>query len=202
MKKIKINSDDTHFIGCWNLENDNLCNKIIEFFKNNKSLQTQGASASGVNTKIKKTIDISIKPNDLKKEKFEIFKQYMSDLHKCFLDYQNQWPFLKTMIKNVYIPSFNIQRYEKGDHFALLHSERTNLSTSHRLFAWMTYLNDVDDGGQTNFSHYGIKIKPQTGKTLIWPAEWTHAHTGEILKGGTKYIVTGWIHFPVPDQIL
>ena len=66
--------------------------------------------------------------------------------------------------------------------------------------AGLKYLNDVDDGGQTNFSHYGIKIKPETGKTLIWPAEWTHAHTGEILKSGKKYIVTGWIHFPIPDS--
>ena len=73
--------------------------------------------------------------------------------------------------------------------------------TLHRLFAWMTYLNDVDDGGQTCFSHYGIKINPETGKTLIWPAEWTYAHTGEILKSGTKCIVTGWLHFSVPNTL-
>ena len=78
-----------------------------------------------------------------------------------FLDYQNQWPFLKTMLKTAYVPSFNIQKYSRGDHFASLHSERTTLNTLHRLFAWMTYLNDVNDGGQTNFSHYGIKIKPE-----------------------------------------
>ena len=104
------------------------------------------------------------------------------------------------MIKTVYVPGFNIQKYSRGDHFASLHSERTSLDSLHRLFAWMTYLNDVDDGGKTNFSHYGIKIKPETSKTLIWPAEWTHAHTGEILKSGTKYIVTGWMHFPSPEE--
>ena len=47
---------------------------------------------------------------------------------------------------------------------------------------------------------FGIKIKPEIGKTLIWPAEWTHAHTGEILKGGTKYIITGWMNFPISDS--
>ena len=40
-----------------------------------------------------------------------------------------------------------------------------------------------------------IKIKPETGKTLIWPAEWTHAHRGSVLNGGEKYIITGWLHF-------
>ena len=199
MKKININSEHSHFIGCWNLANNQLCNEIINFFENNKSLQKPGSSGMGLNPKIKKTTDVTIVPKDLEKPEFGIFKQYISELHKCFLDYQNQWSFLKTMIKKVDIPSFNIQKYSRGDHFASVHSERTTLNTLHRLFAWMTYLNDVEDGGQTNFTHYGIKIKPEIGKTLIWPAEWTHAHTGEILKSGTKYIVTGWMHFPTPD---
>ena len=202
MKKVKINSKETHFIGCWNLENNNLCNEIIKFFEENKRLQTPGASGAGVNQKIKKTTDIVIKPDDLKEKKFEVFKRYIEELHKCYFDYQNQWPFLKSMLKTVYIPSFNVQKYEKGGHFASLHSERTTLNTLHRLFAWMTYLNDVDDGGQTNFEHYGIKVKPEIGKTIIWPAEWTHAHTGEILKSGTKYIVTGWMLFPVTDETM
>ena len=197
MKRININTQQTHFIGCWNLKNDKLCNDITKFFENNKNLQKQGVFGGGkANLKVKSTIDIAINPNDLKNPKYKIFNQYIGELHKCFLEYKNQWPFLKTMIKNIDIPSFNIQKYSKGDHFSHMHSERTSLNTLHRLFAWMTYLNNVDDGGQTNFSHYGIKIKPETGKTLIWPAEWTHAHTGEILKSGTKYIVTGWMHFP------
>ena len=200
MKRININTQQTHFIGSWNLENNKLCNEIIQLFENNKDLQKQGVTGKGRDLKIKKTIDIKVSPNDLKKTKFEILKQYVNGLHKCFLDYQNQWPFLKSILKTVYVPTFNIQKYSRGDHFASLHSERTTLNTLHRLFAWMTYLNDVVDGGQTNFSHYGIKIKPEIGKTLIWPAEWTHAHTGEILKSGTKYIITGWIHFPIPDS--
>ena len=56
-------------------------------------------------------------------------------------------------------------------------------------------VNDVDDGGTTDFDYYKVKIKPEVGKTLIWPAEWTHAHTGSVLKSGSKYIVTGWMHF-------
>ena len=199
MKRININSQQTHFIGCWNLENKKLCNEIINLFENNKNLQIQGITDKGIDPKTKKTTDIPVSPNDLKKPKLEILKKYIGELHKCFLDYQNQWPFLKSMLKTVYVPSFNIQKYSRGDHFASLHSERTSLDTLHRLFAWMTYLNDVDDGGQTNFGHYGIKIKPETGKTIIWPAEWTHAHTGEILKSGKKYIVTGWMHFPISD---
>ena len=199
MKRVNIDNKNTHFIGCWNLENKKLCNEIIDFFENNKNLHKQGITASGKNLKVKNRTDITVSPNDLIKPKFKIIKQYVNELHRCFLDYQDQWPFLKSMLKNIDIGEFNIGKYSPGGHFAAHHSERTSLATLHRLFAWMTYLNDVEDGGETNFSHYGIKIKPEIGKTLIWPAEWTHAHTGEVLNSGKKYMITGWMHFPAPE---
>jgi len=201
MKVLNIDNKKIHFIGCWDLENNNLCKEIIDFFEKNKNLQKQGVAADGKqNLKVKSTIDVVINPSDLKNPKYKIFNNYMEELHKCFLNYQKEWPFLKSMLKKVDIPAFNIQKYSKGDHFAHTHSERSSLNTLHRIFAWMTYLNDVNDGGCTNFSHYDIKIKPETGKTLIWPAEWTHAHSGEVLKSGTKYIITGWMHFPINNN--
>ena len=197
MKKINIDiKKKPHFIGCWNLENNDLCNNIIKFFENNKSKQSKGVFSEGYNPQAKKTIDIKINPKDLENPAFDVLKKYIGELYKCYLDYQNEWPFLKSMLENIHIGSFNIQKYSSGDHFAQRHSERTSLAGLHRLFAWMTYLNDVEDGGYTSFDHYGIKIKPEIGKTLIWPSEWTHVHAGEILKSGTKYIVTGWMHFP------
>ena len=58
----------------------------------------------------------------------------------------------------------------------------------------MTYLNDIDNGGETEFLHYGKKFKPKTGKTIIWPAEWTHAHKGLPVEQ-EKFIITGWMGF-------
>ena len=186
----------THFIGSWNIKNDNLCKEIIKFFDENKGLQKKGTTALGTNYTNKKTTDISINPNDLKNDKYKCFNNYIEELYKCFIDYQLQWPFLKSIVKNVDIGTFNVQKYSKGDHFSQIHSERSNLKSSNRLFAWMTYLDNVEDGGTTNFLHYDIKIKPEIGKTLIWPAEWTHAHSGEILNSGEKHIITGWMNFP------
>ena len=189
-----------NFIGSWNIENNILCKEIIDLFNKNKNLHNQGCVGSGIDTTIKKTTDLTITPNDLKNIKFKCLNDYINELYKCFTDYQCQWPFLKDTIRSVHIGQFNIQRYFPGDHFAKIHSERININSLHRVFAWMTYLNDVNDGGTTNFSHYNIKIKPEIGKTLIWPAEWTHAHSGEVLNSGVKYIVTGWMHFPYDNQ--
>ena len=72
MKKININSQQTHFIGSWDLENRKLCDEIIAFFENNKSMQKKGASGAGLDLNIKKTTDIRITPNDLKNTKAKI----------------------------------------------------------------------------------------------------------------------------------
>ena len=196
MKRIDILSQDTNFIGCWNINDDKLCKQIIYFFNNNTSLQTQGKVGVGKDLKIKNSIDITINPKDLEKSEYQIFKKYFEQLHKCYLDYLNQWPNLEKMIKDLDIGQFNIQKYNQGGHFAGVHSERTLIKTVHRVFAWMTYLNDVNDGGSTNFAHFNIDIKPEIGKTMIWPAEWTHAHSGKIVNSEEKYIITGWMHFP------
>ena len=197
MKKINvITKESPNFIGCWDLENDKLCNEIIDFFESNQSLQTKGLISGGQNQEIKKTTDISLNPSDLENPKLSFLKGYFDLLNKCFLEYKEHYPFLKEIIKKIHIGHFNIQKYNPGDHFSGAHSERTNLATLHRVFAWMTYLNDVEDGGTTNFNYYKVKIKPKKGKTLIWPSEWTHVHTGDVLNNGTKYIITGWMHFP------
>ena len=197
MKKLStVSNKSPNFIGSWNIENDKLCNEIIKFFEDHKSMQRVGITALGYDPKHKKTTDMTITPSNLKDQKFSLFNSYFSLLKDCFLDYRNQYPFLKHEFFNrTHIGNFNVQKYNPGDHFSNLHSERVSLDSLHRLFAWMTYLNNVDDGGTTNFEYYDIKVKPEIGKTLIWPSEWTHAHTGSILKSGTKYIITGWIQF-------
>lgn len=200
MKRINFTTEaNPHFIGAWNILNDSLCRNIINFFENNPELHKKGSTASEINEEIKKTTDITIDPKSLNNKNYDVFNFYFKHLNQCFSDYRAQFPFLQSFVKKINIGPFNIQKYNSGDHFSKVHSERTHVTTLHRLFAWMTYLNDVDenDGGTTDFDFYKIKIKPECGKTLIWPAEWTHAHSGSILKRGEKYIITGWIDFKV-----
>ena len=58
----------------------------------------------------------------------------------------------------------------------------------------MTYLNNLDDGG-THFKYYNYTTKAIKGKTLIWPAAFTHTHVGQISYTKEKTIVTGWMGF-------
>ena len=159
MKRIKNKSNQINFIGSWIVSNDKLFNDLINYFEKNAHLQRKGMiGGGGINLDNKKTTDITIDPIDLKNKDFLIFNDYLSELFKCYNDYKDQWPFVKEKFRTVDIPSFNLQRYLPGDHFSKIHSERSSTPNMHRIFAWMTYLNDVSDdaGGCTHFSHYNL----------------------------------------------
>ena len=196
MQRIEIPKtvNSPNFISSWMLNDTDMCDEIVNFFEANPVEQSIGTIGGGINESQKKTTDISIKPKLLEQEKYKIFNTYIKNLVNCFNDYKEQWPFLNT-IKGVEIGTFNLQKYSPGGHFSAVHTERGSSATIHRVLAFMTYLNDVEEGGETAFHHYDINVKPKKGKTIIWPAEWTHAHSGGVVKKGSKYIVTGWIQF-------
>ena len=200
MEKVTLQKQNLNpnFIGSWIMNPLSICDELIAYFELNKKKQKKGVTVGGTNLEAKNSTDITINPIDLEKKEYSVIYNYFQELFDCYNDYKTQWLYLKDTIKILDIPSFNLQRYLPGDHFSKIHTERSSTSTSHRVFAWMTYLNDVKDeyGGKTNFTHFNLKIKPEKGKTLIWPAEWTHAHSGEILTQGKKYIITGWMCFP------
>ena len=196
MQRIETsNSSNTpNFIGSWILNDTDMCDEIVNFFEANPTDQGAGAIGGGVDESQKKTTDIPIKPKQLEQDKYKIFNTYIKNVVNCFNDYKEQWPFLNT-IKGMEIGTFNLQKYSPGGHFSAVHTERGSSATMHRVLAFMTYLNDVEEGGETSFHYYDINVQPKKGKTIIWPAEWTHAHSGGLVKQGCKYIVTGWIQF-------
>lgn len=198
MKRLALNDAGLTptFIGSWAMEPLSLCDELITYFEENVSLQRLGSTSAGIDSSIKDRIDLTMSPSDLSQPQNEVFTRYFDNLFSCYREYLREWPFLRRVSQTLEIGRFNLGRYHKGQHFQNIHTERTSLNTLHRVLAWMTYLNDVEEGGETYFSHYDIGVKPKKGLTLIWPAEWTHAHKGNVLLEGSKYMITGWLHFP------
>lgn len=87
---------------------------------------------------------------------------------------------------------YNIQKYNEGEGFSLLHCEH-DVGLSYRILAWMIYLNDAESG--TEFPYQDITLQPKAGRVCIWPAAWTHPHKGVTPNKGTKYIATGWFGY-------
>ncbi len=102
--------------------------------------------------------------------------------------------------------SVNIQKYEqqKGG-YPHWHSEQfpqlDHNEALHRVVLYMFYLNDVEEGGETEFFYQQRKIKPQKGTMVIAPAGFTHSHRGNMPISGDKYIATSWVMFNRAEKL-
>ncbi len=96
-----------------------------------------------------------------------------------------------------------LKRYEAsmgdGDHFPL-HVDAFDAKTSVRVLAFLWYLNDVVDGGQTDFPALGVKVAARRGRLLVLPPLWMYEHRGEAPRSGDKFIVTSYLNFRDPED--
>ncbi|WP_107947879.1 2OG-Fe(II) oxygenase [Shewanella baltica] len=102
--------------------------------------------------------------------------------------------------------SINVQKYQqnKGG-YPHWHSEQFpqngHNEALHRVVLYMFYLNDVEEGGETEFYYQQRKISPKKGTMVIAPAGFTHTHRGNKPVSGDKYIATSWIMFNRAEQL-
>ena len=89
--------------------------------------------------------------------------------------------------------SITIQKTEVGGGYHSWHCENNYWTVRNRLFAWMIYLNDVQEGGETEFLYQKTRFKPKRNMGLLWPGSFTHTHRGNPPLSETKYVLTGWI---------
>lgn len=91
--------------------------------------------------------------------------------------------------------TWKIQKTKPGGGYHIWHYESSDRTSSKRILTWILYLNDVEDGGETEFLYYGKRVSPKKGTLVLWPAAFTHTHRGNPPLKDNKYIVTGWIEF-------
>jgi prolyl 4-hydroxylase len=92
--------------------------------------------------------------------------------------------------------SINIQEYlPSSNGYKRWHCEVDGTHNLRRHLVFMTYLNDVSDGGETLFYHQDLAIKPEFGTTVIFPPTWTHQHKGLSSPSEHKRFLTGWFEF-------
>ena len=188
----------TQFIGQYYLEDLSICEKLIDYFNNNKSKQHLGLIGNGeVDLNIKKSTDISIFPSEFFIEENSVILDYLKHLRKCIDLYIEDYPDCNEYSAWAIKEGINLRKYKPGEGFTSWHTERcsNSINVQDRHIAFMTYLNDVTDGGGTEFKNQNIIIQPEKGKTLIWPTDWTHTHRGIASKTQSKYIITGWFSY-------
>lgn len=107
----------------------------------------------------------------------------------CALEYVNKYPYLKAF---PYTSScVLLQQTNPKEGYHAFHAEDSTWNNQLRTLAWMVYLNDVDDGGETEYLYQQLKVKPKQGRVVIWPGSFTHIHRGNPPMS-EKFIATGW----------
>ena len=188
-----------------------LCNDIIALFHRLKSEQYPGRCGVGINKKVKDTTDLNLlhinKNIDIiDSEYIAKITQLLSNEIKENMDnytrlFDEIYPFDTCTLNKkgdkheYYIDAYQIQMYEQNIGQFVYHEDSQCLPHAHRVITFMWYLNDVDDGGETEFFGH-IKIKPTAGTLVLFPATWTYIHKGCVPISSNKYIITGWLYSP------
>ena len=94
----------------------------------------------------------------------------------------------------MYNDVFKIHKVRKTEGYHTWHYEKSSSQNLERFITYMTYLEVPEKGGETEFLHQSLRMKPVVGKTLLWPAGFTHMHRGNPPLVGEKMYITGWFH--------
>ncbi len=100
----------------------------------------------------------------------------------------------------------NAQKYPQGKgNYGYWHSEiypqMGENDALHRTLLFIVYLNDVEEGGETDFYYQETSVKPKAGTMVIAPCGFTHTHRGNIPISSDKYILTSWVLFNPAEKI-
>ena len=177
------------FIGGWFIS-ENICDKIINYFESKSNNHFKGTvGGKEYNKDLLDDTRINITEEVLIKD----LEDYYISLDKCLDEYKKRYVDSDRVNKYSLQNKINIQKYLPGEGYKVWHFE-DNGDEQKRHLVYMTFLNDVDDGG-TEFKYQNLIIPAKKGLTLIWPAPWTHTHKGQVSNTQTKYIITGWYNF-------
>ena len=186
------------FIGIFeNALTKEYCETVINHFNN---IQTIHRSNYDNTSPLKKDTQIYFLCKETDKTVMDvnsfILAGFIEQLHKCFSEYQKQYPILIDGLEKYDLNNdIKIQKTTPGQGFHVWHSEAYNLMSSRRMLFVFMYLNDCNEGGETEFLFQHKRIKPKAGTIVISPAAWTHTHRGNPPLSGEKYMINGWLEF-------
>ena len=187
-----------NFIEEYQLEDTTLCDSLLDMFwdAHEKGLTYPGKSGhfGEEQSEVKKSTDFSLESADQlgPQEKYR-WNVYNEQLTSIIDQYLKKYEFKEWggAIVSRHLPQ--LQWYKPGEGFYKWHVDGAQRHACDRILVYMTYLNDIDDGGGTMFYHQDYTVTPKKGKTVIFPAGFTHQHKGEISNTQDKFILTGWL---------
>jgi hypothetical protein len=177
---------------------DSECDKAIKMFEDRvkfkQTFNRMQCERAGVHLKNDEATDfyydLDIWQHDLKNivTNFDMcLKNY--EVHTSIKDYMG--------IENFEFTCFKIQKTLPTQGYHLWHVERApGFDNYRRGLAYTIYLNDIEEGGETEFLNQSVRVKPKKGRVVIWPAGFPYVHRGNPPLKDTNYILTSWMLIP------
>ena len=122
---------------------------------------------------------------DVYKRFDDILEKYKQDVrvHKKALPEKSAWEEIR------------IKRYRSGVGNFLDHVDVGDYISARRFLVFFVYLNDVTEGGETEFPTFDLQVSPECGTILVFPATWTFLHRGNVPISNDKYILGSYKHY-------
>jgi hypothetical protein len=114
---------------------------------------------------------------------------------KCYHEYAKKYGILNSLRGHRFYDDIKIQKTEPSGGYHVWHCEHDGRTCGSRLLLVMLYLNDVEEGGETEFLYQSLRVKPKKGTIVICPSGFTHTHRGNPPLSGDKFMINGWIEF-------
>lgn len=168
-----------------------LCRDMIQRFEAHQDEQYAGriGQTAYQDSSIKKSTDLVVSGKEHWKD---VDNNLFRSLGLALKEFREVYPYFKGPFKDM---GYAIQRTNPNEHYHW-HIDGGSHEFSHRQLVALWYLNDVEGpGGETEFLFQDVRIKPESGKLLLFPPFWTHEHRGITLEKGVKYIATTWVIF-------
>tara|TARA_R110000803_G_scaffold39739_1_gene85734 strand:- start:160 stop:795 length:636 start_codon:yes stop_codon:yes gene_type:complete len=121
----------------------------------------------------------------------EFFDTFWKD---AFPTYSDSCKLTSSYFENLYISDVKFQKTSPTEGYHMWHHEYSELYPF-RWGVYTLYLNDIEEGGETEFLHQQTRISPSAGTLCIFPSGYTHIHRGNPPFKKNKYILTGWLEF-------
>ncbi len=129
--------------------------------------------------------------NDFYREDLlQIADALYGSLDKAFEHYCSLYPWAARSVKSEE-PQDGILRYEKDGGHLPAHQD---LGISSRLISTVSYLNDDYVGGEIDFKHSHVTIKPEAGSIVFFPSNFLFIHEVMPIVDGTRYAMPHWYH--------
>lgn len=179
------------FIGVYpKLASDDYCDRMIARL-DELIAQSSGQRGQDANGGLIKRKDISC---FFERDDPQLASETHQILDQALEFYTDKYPSLGML--HFYSNCVKVQRTPPKGGFHTWHCEHgSSITSSTRCMVWMIYLNDTPEGeGATEFIEQGVKLQPEKGTVVLFPASWTHTHRGNPVYTHDKYIATGWYY--------